>query len=61
MTRRQMLKKYELLPASARRRVDALVTSLSQGSARVSTSRRTGSQTEPLANEPFVGMLAPSP
>jgi hypothetical protein len=56
MTRQQLLKKYELLPTSARRRVDALVTSLSQGAARTSGSRRKGDQTAPLANEPFVGM-----
>ena len=54
MTRQQLLKKYESLPASARRKVDELVASLARDAAAkpVRAARKAGS----IADEPFVGM-----
>lgn len=54
MTRQRLLKKYESLSASARRQVDALVTSLAEGNARKPVRARKPTPT--IANEPFVGM-----
>jgi hypothetical protein len=54
MTRQQLLKKYESLPANTRREVDELVASLAREAAEESAraARKPGS----IAREPFVGM-----
>ena len=54
MTRQQLLNKYESLSASARRQVDALVASLTEGDE--SKPVRGIRKVESIAEEPFVGM-----
>lgn len=54
MTRQQLLKLYESLPATARHRVDEFVASLAEEKPR--EPKRTATSPKSISDEPFVGM-----